>query len=105
MKHKDQDEGDFDSGKLKVAQRTATGSELQLSPMYGIIADIVKNNHDLTDELQNAIAVFIEHESYPVMSIAAPVQLSTSLDLDGTESCNCRFGLIDPMCEVHHVTA
>jgi hypothetical protein len=46
------------------------------SPLLPIIADLVKNNKNLTPELQNAIARFISWESAPAMVMKLPdVQL------------------------------
>lgn len=47
-------------------------TEIVQSPMYGIIADLVKNNKNLTPDLQNAIARFIEIESTPIITMADP---------------------------------
>lgn len=43
--------------------------EIIQSPLHAIIADIVKNNKNLTPALQDAIARFIEIESTPKLSI------------------------------------
>lgn len=57
------------SGEMEIIQ----------SPMYGIVADIVKNNKNLTPDLQNAIAKFIDFESTPRYSINTDFKLD-----DGT---------------------
>jgi hypothetical protein len=45
------------------------GLEIVESPFMQIIADIVKNNKNLTPALQNAIAKYLDYQSQPVITI------------------------------------
>lgn len=54
--------------------------EIIESPFIPIIADIVKNNKNLTPELQNAIAKFISYESTPIFKTTAPVLFTEAQD-------------------------
>lgn len=45
--------------------------EIIESPFVQIVADLAKNNKNLTPDLQNAIAQFISVQSAPIMKIDA----------------------------------
>lgn len=67
---------------IYCVQSIMKSMEIVESPFMSIIADLAKNNKNLTPALQNAIAKFLELESTPKLVISRPFDEIDSMFAD-----------------------